>query len=187
LGTARFHPAWVLAVVLQLSTIAAPFFPSLEALGEFTEVAAEDMPEDFRSLLAHDDHMTVTVEAFHGCLVDVRVLRELQEGDVYARTSVLSCQATGKALQFGIMRINLAQLSERVRGEVVGGKTPLGRVLSRHNVLRHVELHRLWRIKPAALLRDQLQLAADEPLYGRSACIVVEGRPAVELLEIPRA
>jgi chorismate-pyruvate lyase len=63
----------------------------------------------------------------------------------------------------------------------------LGRVLIRHNVLRHVELQQLWHVNPSPQLRELLQLAAGEPLYGRSARIVVEGRPAVELLEIPRA
>ena len=48
------------------------------------------------------------------------------------------------------MRINLNHLSDDVQREIVDGGTPLGRVLIRHNVLRHVELHRLWRVKPAA-------------------------------------
>jgi chorismate-pyruvate lyase len=173
--------------VLQLSTLAAPFFASLAELGEFAKVTAEEMPEDYRVLLAHDDHMTVTVEAFHNCLVNVRVLREQLDGDVYSRTSLLSCQATGRVVQFGIMRLNLQQLTPEVRPEITGGGMPLGRVLIRHNVLRHVELQRLWAVKPAAALRDYLQLEQDEPLFGRSARIVVEGRPAVELLEIPRA
>jgi hypothetical protein len=89
-------------------------------------------------------------------------------------------------------------------------------------VLRHVELHRLWRVAPGPELQRRLiyqiapvgsqhsgtapttsddssinvfnlaklrnQTAADsERLYGRTARIVVEGRPAVELLEIVKA
>lgn len=173
--------------MLQPATIAAPFFPSLAVLGEFTVVAAADMPADYRALLAHDDHMTVTVEAFHNCFVNVRVLDERHDGDSYSRTSLLACQASGKVLQFGIMRIDLGQLSDVVRSEITGRGTPLGRVLIRHNVLRHVELEQLWRVKPAPGLRDHLQLAEDAIVYGRTARIVVEGRPAVELLEIPRA
>lgn len=173
--------------MLQLSTLAAPFFSSLAELGEFSAVTSEALPEDYRVLLAHDDHMTVTVEAFHNCFVDVRVLRQHQDDSVYCRSSLLVCQSSGRVVQFGIMRINLSQLTETVRAEIVGGHTPLGRVLIRHNVLRHVELQRLWEVKPAAALRDYLQLAESEPLYGRSARIMVEGRPTVELLEIPRA
>jgi chorismate-pyruvate lyase len=173
--------------VLHLSTLAAPFYPSLAEVGDFAAVTAEELPEDHRVLLAHDDHMTVTVEAFHGCLVDVRVLQHNLDADFYSRASLLACQATGRVVQFGIMRINLKQLSDVVRAEIVGGRIPLGRALIRHNVLRHVELQRLWRVNPGPALREYLQLADGELIYGRSARIVVEGRPAVELLEIPRA
>jgi chorismate-pyruvate lyase len=173
--------------VLQPSAIVAPFYPALAALGEFEPVAPADMPREYRSLLAHNDHMTVTVEAFHNCLVDVRVLEEHREGESYSRTSLLACQATGKIVQFGVMHIDLSQLATAVRDEITGRGTPLGRVLIRHNVLRHVELQQLWQVNPSPQLRDLITLAAGEPLYGRSARIVVEGRPAVELLEIPRA
>jgi chorismate-pyruvate lyase len=173
--------------VLQVSALAAPFFPSLAELGEFRAQAAAEIPEAYQVLLAHDDHMTVTVEAYHGCLVDVRVLREISDGDVYSRASVLACQRTGKVVQFGIMRINLNHLKAPVRAEIVNGATPLGRVLIRHNVLRHVELHRLWEVTPGAVLREALHLEDGETVFGRTARIVVEGRPAVELLEIPKA
>jgi len=198
--------------VLQLATIIAPFYSSLAELGEFESVAPEDMPEDYQSLLAHDDHMTVTVEAFHDTLVDVRVLQEHRDGEVYSRASLLVCQSTGRVVQLGIMRINLHGLSEAVRREIESRRLPLGRILIRHNVLRHVKLFRLWRIQPGPELRRHLVIpvggvsdddkgiqsvaksASETPptqqlecIYGRSAGIVVEGRPSVELLEIVKA
>jgi len=175
--------------VLHLATITAPFYPRLAELGEFVEVQPADMPEDYQTLLAHDDHMTVTVEAFHGSLVDVRVLREHREGDVYTRSSLLQCQSDGRIAQLGIMRINLQGLSPVVRAEIEARGTPLGRILIRHNVLRHVKLFRLWRILPGPDLLKHLGAgeSSGEPIYGRSAGIVVEGRPSVELLEIVRA
>jgi chorismate-pyruvate lyase len=175
------------SIVLQVADFAAPFFPSLAALGEFAPVASGEMPPDYRALLAHDDHMTVTVEAFHDCRVEVRVLQEHRDGDLYSRSSLLVCESTAKVVQFGIMRIHLGGLAHPVRLDIEGGKTPLGRALIRHNVLRHVELVQLWRVQPVPWLRDQLKLALGEPLFGRTARIVVERRPAVELLEIPRS
>ena len=208
-------------LVPQLETITAPFFPSLAELGEFRLVAVDDMPADYQTLLAHDAHMTVTVEAYHNSMVDVAVLDEHREGDYYSRTSLLICRKSRKIVQFGIMRIDLSGLPPIVREEIESRGTPLGRVLIRHNVLRHVELHRLWRIKPGPELRRRLiyqiappaekpagkasapddssisafnvaklqtQPASDsERLYGRTARIIVEGKPAVELLEIVRA
>jgi hypothetical protein len=178
--------------VLQLATITAPFYPSLSELGEFELIDAGDMPEDYQTLLAHDDHMTVTVEAFHGSMVDVRVLAEHREGEVYTRASLLVRQTDGVVVQLGIMRINMLGLSDVVRREIEQKRTPLGRVLIRHNVMRHVKLFKLWRIWPGPELARHLGIQASgggerQCIYGRSAGIVVEGRPAVELLEIVKA
>ena len=91
--------------MLHLATITAPFFPALAELGEFEPVEAADMPQEYQALLAHEHHMTVTVEEFHLDDVDVRVLAEDREGDVYSRTSLLVCRASGRVVQLGIMRI----------------------------------------------------------------------------------
>jgi chorismate-pyruvate lyase len=208
--------------VQHLEKITAPFFPTLAELGEFRLVAVDDMPQSYQTLLAHDAHMTVTVEAFHNSMVDVQVLDEHRDGDYYSRTSLLICRSNRRIVQFGIMRIDLSGLPPIVREEIESRGTPLGRILIRHNVLRHVELHRLWRIKPGPELRRRLiyqiapqtvppagktpakdddssisafnvakietqTAAGNERLYGRTARIVVEGRPAVELLEIVKA
>jgi len=188
--------------VLQLATITAPFYPKLAELGEFGLVQADQLPPQYQTLLAHEHHMTVTVEAFHGSLVDVRVLAEHRAGDVYTRSSLLVRQDNGQVVQLGIMRINLAGLSEAVRREIGERVTPLGRILIRHNVLRHVKLFKLWRISPGPELRRHLMgtslskvggvesrrdSSTGECIYGRSAGIVVEGRPTVELLEMVKA
>jgi chorismate-pyruvate lyase len=179
--------------VLHLATITAPFFPALAELGEFEPVAAEEMPREYQTLLAHDEHMTVTVEAFHKSEVDVQVLKEHRDGDVYTRCSLLVRQSDGAVVQFGIMWINMKGLSDEVRAEIEARRTPLGRVLIRHNVLRRVELQRLWRIHPGPYLAERLEVQSPESefrrkpptvIYGRSAGIIVEGRQAVELLEI---
>lgn len=178
--------------MLHLATITAPFYPRLAELGEFVEVQPEDMPQDYQTLLAHDDHMTVTVEAFHGSLVDVRVLAEHRDGEVYTRSSLLQCQSDSRIVQLGIMRINMQGLSPTVREEIESRGTPLGRILIRHNVMRRVKLFRLWRISPGPALVTHLGVpdptdGAAQHIFGRSAGIVVEGRPSVELLEIVRA
>ncbi|HMO86214.1 MAG TPA: hypothetical protein PKC18_14960, partial [Lacipirellulaceae bacterium] len=83
--------------------------------------------------------------------------------------------------------IALGTLPPAVRVEIESRRTPLGRVLIRHNVLRHVELQQLWRVTPERELRSHLQLNPTDVIYGRTARIIVEGRPTVQLLEIPRA
>ena len=57
-------------------------------------------------------------------------------------------------------------------------------MLIEHNVLREVELITLWKIAPGPVLRQHLQLSGKTPIYGRSAQILVDERPTVQLLEI---
>ncbi len=171
-----------------LAAITAPFFPLLAALGDFEQVTAPEMPAEYRTLLAHDEHMTVAVEAYNGGSVEVRALQTAWDGDFYTRSSLLVRQSDAAPVQLGVMRIDMRQLSADVRAEIESQSAPLGRILIRHNVLRKVELDCVWRIKPGPALQDYLRLdSAAHAIYGRTARIVVEGRPAVELLEIPKA
>ncbi|MEO1497324.1 MAG: hypothetical protein AAFV43_09255 [Planctomycetota bacterium] len=161
--------------------LASGFFAEL---GEMTPVGYSDLPAEYQTLLAHSGHMTVTLEAWHESLVDVRVVAETTQDDRYARHSLLARQSDGRIVQSGVMRIDLAGLASEVRERVAAGGCPLGRILIRSNVLREVELLALWRITPATQLAEELAVPPGDVIYGRSARILVEGRPAVELLEI---
>lgn len=160
------------------------FYPSLEDLGRFTPVEASQLPEAYQGLLAHDDHMTVTVEAFHDSLVDVQVLQQHYDPPFYSRKSLLTRRTDGGIVQLGLIRICLDLLPEAVRTDVLARKIPLGRILIRHHVLRHVQLCQLWRVDPGKELQEYLGLPTGTNVYGRTARIIVQDRPAVELLEI---
>lgn len=168
----------------QATELARLFYPQAAALGEFLPATPAQLPEDYRVLLAHDDHMTVALEVFHDSKLSVKVLDEHREESSYSRASVLSAVETGRPVQFGVMQINLEGLPDPVRAAIHAGTTPLGRVLIRYNVLRRVELASLWQVKPGPVLRSDLQLDGPSPIYGRVARILVGGRPAVSLLEI---
>ena len=155
-------------------------------LGQFEPIAVEAMPAKHRSLLAHNDHMTVALESFHKSPVTVAAMDEWRDEASYARTSLLSRQTDGAVVQFGIMRIWLADLPAAAQEEITGKRAPLGRVLIEHNVLREVELITLWRIQPGPVLQEHLGVGGKEPVYGRTAQILVDERPTVQLLEIVR-
>ena len=171
-----------------LDTIIGLFYAGSASLGQFARVEPREMPDVYRSLLAHEQHMTVTVEAHHGCPVDVRVLERRITPTHYAREIVLTRQSDGRVVQYGIMRINLKCLEPEVRDEVRSEKTPLGRILIAHDVLRRIRLLSLWKITPSPRLREALELPAEAPrdVYGRTALIDCNDEPAVELLEIVR-
>ncbi len=147
-------------------------------------VAAEAVPPPYHALLVHDYHMTVTVEAYHGDLVDVRILARRQDGDSYAREILLALRGDGRIVQFGIVRIHLHYCSPAVRAEILKGGTPLGRILIKHEVLRRIEPTTFLRVVPGPDMMTWFGLREARPTYGRLAYIHCDGQPAVELLEI---
>jgi chorismate-pyruvate lyase len=156
----------------------------LDELGRFEPAFVDDLPADYRALLAHHDHMTVALEAWHNSLVDIEALHEFSDDASYARASLLHRQSDGQVIQFGIMRIWLGDLPEDAKAEITGKQFPLGRILIRHNLLREVEVLTLWQITPGPVLQNHLHVDEKTPLYGRSAQILVDERPTVQVLEI---
>jgi hypothetical protein len=159
-------------------------FRPVEELPRCEVIPADEVPEPYRTLLVHEHHMTVTVEAHHGDLVNVQILDRRHEDDLYARKILLTLQKSGKVVQFGIVRVNLSYCSEPVRAEIVSGKTPFGRILINHNVLRRIEPTAYLRIEPGPIMMGWFGMNASRPVYGRLAYIHCDGRPAVELLEV---
>jgi chorismate-pyruvate lyase len=171
-------------VTPDLGTLARLFYDGAESLGDFDEVAADDLPDVYRMLLAHDAHMTVAVERLHDSPVRVCVLDKRVTSTHYARKILLVRETDGQVVQFGIMRVNFAYLSPEVRDEIQSEAAPLGRILIRHDVLRKVQLFSLWRITTGADLTWLFGLTQPAVTYGRTALIDCNGVPAVELIEI---
>ena len=166
------------------SRLATLFYSGLSDLGQFESVAVDSLPDDAKMLLAHHDHMTVTLEAFHQSPMVVTAQREFRDDASYGRVSTLSRQTEGGVVQFGVIRIWLADLPVAARDGILNKRAPLGRVLIEQNVLREVELITLWKITAGPVLQHFLNVRADEPVYGRTAQILVDERPTVQLLEI---
>jgi hypothetical protein len=159
-------------------------FPPAEYLTEYAEVAARDVPSPYHDLLVHEHHMTVTVEAHHGSLVDVRVLQEHVDSETYARKILLATQNSGKIVQFGLMRVQLRFLSDKVRREILSRQIPLGRVLIQNDVLRRIKPTAFIRVIPGPTMMKWFGLDRPLPTYGRQAIIHCNDQPAVDLVEI---
>jgi hypothetical protein len=159
-------------------------FPGADDRPGYELIRGDEMPEPYRGLLVHEHHMTVTVEAHHGGPVDVRVLAVRREGDLYARKILLVHQATGKVVQFGIVRIDFTVTPAAVREAIVAQGTPVGRILIEHDVLRRIEPTAFLRSAPGPAQMAWFGLTAPAPIYGRLAIIHFDGQPAVELLEV---
>src|SRR4051812_42502412 len=122
-----------------LNALLALFPPTEAIVAQASRVLPDEMPQPYRRLLAHEHHMTVTVEAHHGQLVNVEVLDRRHDGDSYSRKILLARRGDGKIVQCGVVRIHFQYCTRDVRDEIVSEKTPLGRILIEHNVLRRIE------------------------------------------------
>jgi hypothetical protein len=159
-------------------------FPPADYLRAYEIVPADKVPEPYRRLLVHTHHMTVTVEAHHGSLVDVKVLEVKRRGDAYARKILLALQSSGRVVQFGLMRFHFQFCRAKVRDAILSEKVPLGRILIENKVLRRIEPTNYLRVTPGPAMMEWFNLAEARTTYGRLAIIHCDHQPAVELLEI---
>lgn len=149
------------------------------------QVEPHDLPELFRGLLVHDEHMTVTLKRHYGRPVELQVLRETPApGEGYRREITLTLPGSGEVVEYGVVRIDLGAVPDRVREEILARRIPLGDILVSHDVLR--------RVAP----RWYLRLGEDSPFvqhfhgphpggaYGRIGTIFCDHQPAIELLEV---
>lgn len=160
-------------------------FPDSPDRPDAVDVPANEVPEPYRSLLVHTHHMTVTVEQFYGSPVNVQVLECRREGNEYARKILLALTDEPKrVVQFGLVRINLGVCPEPVRAAIVEGKTPLGRVLIQHNMLRRIEPLSFLRATLSPKMAEWFRVPLGTETFGRIGVIYTGTRPAVEVLEI---
>jgi chorismate-pyruvate lyase len=160
-------------------------FPSSEPLFLKAEhIPSAVTPEPYKSMLVHDHHMTVAMETFHKSTVDVRVLAQHLTGDIYSREILLLKHGTETVVQYGLVRFNLGYVTADVRSEILAEKTPLGRILINHNVLRHIDLGAILEITAGPRLAHHFRMPVGTITYGRLATIFCNRQPAVDLLEV---
>ena len=166
------------------------FHPDPVVFGTFREVKAADVPHQARSLLDHESHMTVAMEGFHGGPVTLKVGAVAPPAagtaDRYAR-EILLLSPRGGVVQHGIVTVDLSALDPASAATIRAAHSPLGRVLLGSSLLCRVQNVRLLEGRPGPHLCGLFASGGaplDARLYGRVAEIVLQGRTAVDLLEI---
>lgn len=176
--TAAMNALEDLRSLTSLFTFPEPLFQRVE------HIPSAVTPEPYQTLLVHNEHMTVSMERFHRCSVDVQVRQHRQDGDIYAREILLLKHGTTLPVQYGLVRFHLNYVIEPVRREIIAGQTPLGRILINHNVLRHIDLGAILEITAGPGLASAMQISEGAVTYGRLATIFCNRQPAVDLLEV---
>ncbi len=159
------------------------FFEDRSWVSSCEAVEADDIPQPARDLLVHHKHMTATLKAHYGQVVELLVLADRLEGDQYTRSILLTLPGGGNVVEFGIARLDLRFTDEEVRAAILSRAAPLGDILIGHRVLTKVTPKWYLRFRADCSVMTYFGQPPVEA-YGRLATIHCNGDAAVELLEV---
>jgi len=158
---------------------------SLLQLPKIERISDQELPEPYRSLLAHESDMTPTLENYHGANIHLRILGREQRGDFYFREVVLQLDRTNQPVEFGAIKISLALFPARARQMILGEHLPLGTVLRLCEVGHTTVAKAFFRLQSDDFISQALALREPAILYGRRANILdPQKRPLSEIVEI---
>lgn len=166
-----------------LGELCEPFVNRADFSPYCVEVQPVRIPTGERRLLAHREHMTEVLQAYHGKPVEVQVHDYKLDGDHYSRKITLTPGHENKIVECGIVRLNFKYMSTAARDEILARQTPLGAVLIKHNILRWIEPLWFVQLPPGSDVMRLFGMETTRPTWGRLAVIYCNGEPAIELLE----
>jgi chorismate-pyruvate lyase len=154
-------------------------------LPAISQVEGSAVPEPFASLLVHQNDMTPTLEKFHQEKIRLEVIGRQHRNDFYFREVVLLLENSGKRVEFGAIKINLALFPPAARRQILEEQAPLGRILHEHGIFHTSRPKAFLRITPDDFIKGALGLTSDEPLFGRRNTLSDSvQRPLAEIVEI---
>ncbi|MEM8930255.1 MAG: hypothetical protein AAGE94_03725 [Acidobacteriota bacterium] len=143
------------------------------------------LPEPQRGLLVHDRDMTSTLEAFHSESIGLDVLGRRLHGESLLRHVLLHGTTSRRVVEYGAIRIQLANFPHDARQAVLDGRMPLGSILSVYRIPYESRPRRFFSIHPDERLCNLLGLDGCEELHGRRNLLATpDGRTLAEVVEI---
>ena len=170
--------------------------PWIYPLDEFYALAGRPLPavetipvdqilEPYRSLLAHDQDMTPTLENFHQQKIHLEMLSRQLRGGFYFREVVLHLDDTDQAVEFGAIKINLSVFPNAARREILEERLPLGHILAEHKIAHTSRPKAFLRVKSDSFINAALRLKASCVLFGRRNTLLDPAQhPMAEIVEI---
>jgi hypothetical protein len=148
-------------------------------------LAKTDLPEPYRTLLAHDHDMTPTLEAHFRGDLHLEVWSRAQHDGFYFREVVLRLDTTQRPVEFGANKINLTLCDPAVRRLILDEYLPLGHILKMREVPHTGRPTAFLRLPADAQMKRAFGLRGDYVLYGRQNTIRDrQGRPLSQIVEI---
>ena len=143
------------------------------------------VPEPYRSLLVHSEDMTSTLESFHGESIRLEVLSRQERGDFYFREVVLILVQSGRLVEFGAIKMNLALFPPIARRQILDEKWPLGRILEDHKIVYSNRPKGFFRVESDGFIQTALGLPGVVKVFGRRNALLDPRKQALaEVVEI---
>ncbi len=155
--------------------------------GTFEAVEADDIPEPSKSLLVHRRDMTGTLADFWGGRIHIEPLQVRREGDDVYREVVLVAgdNGAGRRVEAGAIRIRLGAFPEQARREILGNRTPLGAILTAHEIPYVSSPRAYFRTRTNEFLRGSFPGDPEGMHYGRHNVLTApDGATLAEVIEI---
>jgi len=148
-------------------------------------VAADAVPEPYRSLLVHGTDMTSTLENFFKDRLHVELLGRHVSGQEYFREVVLRLDQSGRRVEFGAIKMLLDLFPAEARQEILQERQPLGRILTESGIEFSSQPRAYLRLASDEFINRTLDLSGPQCLYGRRNTLVdAWERPLAEIVEI---
>ncbi|HTL57443.1 MAG TPA: hypothetical protein VL361_17290 [Candidatus Limnocylindrales bacterium] len=149
------------------------------------ELAGEEMPQPYRSLLVHSSDMTPTLEQHYQQPMAITVLsRELQDS-IYLREVILRGANDARPVEYGVIRIRLDQLPPPAARRVLEEQRPLGNILQTEAIPHMSWPQSFFQTESDAHMREVLRITQPAALYGRRNVLLDGSRHLLaEVIEI---
>lgn len=150
------------------------------------QVPVSEVPEPVVSFFNHDGSMTAHLESVAGCPIALDVLGAVHTEGCYRRLVILRRSDDRTPLLLAGIEVVLDQFASGVRQEIERAALPFGRVLGEAEVSCEYVPVSYFVFRPSAQIRTAMNVAKDQPLYGRTKVVQGEdGRLLAIVVEIP--
>ena len=142
------------------------------------------IPHPYRSLLVHDNDMTLTLERHHGGAVMLRTLSTTTKGPWYLRRVLLVQEYSGRPVEMGAIRLRLDVFPDRVRRQILKNAVPLGRLLRNGGIDFTSQPSAFFAVTPNPEMMGVFWMREPRTLYGRQTELFEGGRKIGDIVEI---
>lgn len=145
------------------------------------------MPQPYRDLLVHCGDMTSRLEALHGGEIFIEVLHHEHTAEAYRREVVLRIEATGTAVEYGAIEIELSAFEGELKQLILDEHLPLGGLLNRFGIRYRSEPRAFIRLGGDAVMQRVFEMPDAQEFFGRCNVLLGDGdRVLARIVEVLR-